>query len=183
MVRKKDRPGAKDIEDTPSAGERVVLDANLVIDLLLAELSTPTTRAEAARRVLAICCVACFSDRLWGEVIQNCHKRGIPMLRGEALGLRARLEKREKLIHFKASQIEATSLSKDVARNTPHEDHHVVQLAHAAGARWIFTADDHLRERASRFRMTPPLRVEAPEWVLAEIAEPASPCTGDRASG
>jgi predicted nucleic acid-binding protein len=167
----------------PSAGERVVLDANVVIDLLLAELmSKPTPRAQAARRVLALCCVACFSDTLWREVIQNCHKRSVPMPRAAVFRLVAEFKARQKIVHLKASQIDGTPLAKEVLRHAPPEDLHVVRLALAANARWIFTADEVLIDSASRFHLTPPVRVESPDWVLEEIAEPESPCPGAASS-
>jgi predicted nucleic acid-binding protein len=157
MTRRKDKFGTVGTSEQPSAGQRVVLDANVVIDLVLSDLMPPTLWANAARRVLAICCVACFSEKLWNEVLTNLHKRGVPAPRAAVLGLREDLRRREKLIHLNKSQIEATELSKDVHWRAPHEDRHVVQLALAANARWVITADDKLREAAPGFRLKQPL--------------------------
>jgi len=129
----------------PEKGERVIIDANTLADLLLAPLAPPASpRARAAMTLHERCCSFVVSKKLQNETLTAVHRRGIRVPRATVLSTSEELEHQGKLTVIPSSRLAGRSfepLAERAFASVPVEDRHIVELALGEGIRWILTAD------------------------------------------
>jgi hypothetical protein len=156
---------------TLRSGDRVVVDANTLVDYLLWRASVlPTSpsermevRARATDRLVELCCVLCLSTKLRKELEGTIRKRVHALPRLVMLAL-ITVKDRGKLRETLTSRIDSRPLPPEIVKRLPGEDVHVYQLAVCEGARTILTDDGPFLE--SGRGLTDAVDVVSPDEVL-----------------
>ena len=158
------------------AGDRVLCDANVVVDWMLSlaghasHVDPARQRPTALGRLLEVCCVIVGSAKIQDEVFATLKRRGYPVPTSVVLTMQRRYEK---FLFVKPSQVNATA---QPPRSTPANDVHIVRAAVATSASWLLTADSGWDETVHRWLRTHGIDCKDPHWVDANVPPSATPC-------
>lgn len=149
------------------AAPRIVLDTNVCLDLLLFEDPRINVLAEAlqAGNVVAVVDADCRAE--WLRVL------GYPALRLEDTHRAALVEAFDALMHLLPADAPRLS-GKPPPRCVDPDDQKFLHLAHATGARWLLSRDQHLLVLAARCRRDGLFEILTPQDWAARFADAAS---------
>lgn len=149
------------------AAPRIVLDTNVCLDLLLFEDPRVNRLAEALRsgNVVAVVDADCRAE--WLRVL------GYPVLRLQDPRRSALIEAFDALMQPVSTDANRRD-GKPLPRCVDPDDQKFLHLAHATGARWLLSRDQHLLVLAARCRRDGLFEILTPQDWAARFAQAAS---------
>jgi predicted nucleic acid-binding protein len=158
----------------PKAGDRVIVDANVLADWLIygsAPAASVATRRHSLDLLLGAYCVLVWSKKLWDEAISATHRRG-RVSRAVVVDRWRVLERTKQLIKVAAQQCEQATIRAAIARKVPAEDLHLMKLACAGRARLLVTDDGGLLAAGEHPEVAELVEIVNSRWVCDEMASP-----------
>jgi putative PIN family toxin of toxin-antitoxin system len=149
------------------AAPRIVLDTNVCLDLLLFEDPRVNLLAEALRsgNVVAVVDEDCRAE--WLRVL------GYPVLRLQDPRRSALIDAFDALMQPVSTDANRRD-GKPPPRCVDPDDQKFLRLAHATGARWLLSRDQHLLVLAARCRRDGLFEILTPQDWAARFAQAAS---------